>query len=174
MTTFYMVRHGEPDWLANEKYKFKGHGRDLVPLTNKGRNQAKDTAIVLKNKKAEVIIVSPYTRSMQTAAILSKELGLEMIVEVDLREWQPDLTYEYQTYEEFIQLCEEYEKYKGEYPIGDKKKWETKTILKSRVDEVLKRYLNYKEVIVVAHEMVIKTQVDNGIVNHCELIEYIK
>lgn len=174
MTTFYMVRHGEPDWLANEKYGFKGHGRDLVPLTNKGIEQAKQTAASLKNKKVDLIVASPYTRTMQTAAILSKELGIDMTVEVDLREWQADLTYEYQTFDEFTQLCEEYEKYKGEYPEGDTKRWETKTTLKDRVDGVLKKYLNYKEVIIVAHEKVIKTQVNNGIVNHCDLIEIVK
>ncbi len=36
MTTFYLVRHGEPDWEINEKYKLKGHDRDLVPLTQLG------------------------------------------------------------------------------------------------------------------------------------------
>lgn len=174
MTKFYMVRHAEPDWMANEKYNFKGHGRDLVPLTNKGIEQAKHTAALLTDKKAELMIVSPYTRTMQTAAILSKQLGLELAVEVDLREWQPDLSYEYQTYEEFEQLCKDYEKHNGEYPLGDKKVWEAKSNLQKRVDEVLKKYLNYKEVIVVAHEKVIKTQVKNELVNHCEIIEVIK
>lgn len=171
MTTFYMVRHGEPDWFANEAYEFRGHGRDLVPLTHKGIVQAKHTATLLKDKKAELIIVSPYTRTMQTAAIISRKLDLDMVVEVDLREWQPDLTYEYRTFDEFLVLCKEFDEYNGEYPIGESKRWETQGALQDRVDNVLKKYLKYENVIVVAHEKVMRTQANNALIEHCELIE---
>ncbi|MGL6174032.1 MAG: histidine phosphatase family protein [Cellulosilyticaceae bacterium] len=174
MTKFYMVRHGEPDWYANEKYKFKGHGRDLVPLTDKGIIQAKKAAEVLKLKGGELIIASPYTRTMQTGSIISRILDIEMKVEIDLREWQPDLTYEYETYYEFMVLCQEYEKYQGIYPKGKDKKWETKKMLKRRVDQVLEKYLDYSSIIVVCHEKVIGTQYDNKIAEFGEVIELIK
>lgn len=174
MTKFYMVRHGEPDWYANEKYKFKGHGRDLVPLTDKGVRQAKEAAEILKQKGGELIIASPYTRTMETAAIISRILDIEMKVEIDLREWQPDLTYEYETYNEFMVLSEEYENCKGIYPEGENKKWETKKVLKQRVDHVLDKYLGYKSIIVVCHEKVIGTQEDNKIAKFCEIIELMK
>lgn len=174
MTKFYLIRHGEPDWYINECYKFKGHGRDLVPLTDKGVNQAKEAAILLKDKHAQLIITSPYTRTMQTAAILARELDLELRVEVDLREWQPDLTYEYETYEEFTELCEEFEKYKGEYPVNEQKKWETQKALEQRVNNVFNRYKTYDEVIVVCHEKVIKTQIEDELVDHCKMIEIIR
>lgn len=37
-----------------------------------------------------MILSSPYTRALQTAAILSRELNIDLQVEFDLREWQPD------------------------------------------------------------------------------------
>lgn len=91
MTQFYLIRHGEPQWDINEQYKLKGHGRDLVPLTNEGINQVYLTAKDVRLKEADIIVSSPYPRALQTDAILSKELGLEILVEFDLREWQPDL-----------------------------------------------------------------------------------
>jgi|GEM_PF-5740943 len=33
MTTFYLVRHGEPTYKPIDERKFIGHGRDLAPLT---------------------------------------------------------------------------------------------------------------------------------------------
>lgn len=171
MTTFYLVRHGEPDWDMNEIYKFKGHGRDLVALTNKGKEQAKVAANLLQTKKAQIIITSPYTRTMQTAAILSRELGIDMEVEVDLREWQPDLTFEYKSYDEFMILCDEYDKNQGIALEDEKQKWETQKALQDRVDFVLNKYLEYDRVIVVAHEKVIKTQATNILIEHCEVIE---
>lgn len=174
MTKFYFVRHGEPDWYINERYNFKGHGRDLVPLTDKGIQQAKEAAKILRQTNTQLILTSPYTRTMHTAAILSKELNIEIKVEIDLREWQPDLTYEYDTYDEFMKLSMEYEKCKGEYPEGEKKKWESRRDLKSRVEAVLDRFLEYKEVIVVCHEKVIKTQFNNELIEHCNILELIK
>lgn len=44
MTLFYLIRHGEPQWDINEQYQLKGHGRDLVPLTDRGANQVYLTA----------------------------------------------------------------------------------------------------------------------------------
>lgn len=174
MTKFYMVRHGEPEWETNEKYKFKGHGRDLVGLTNRGIEQVKSTVQLFKEKSPQLIIASPYTRTMQTAAILSKGLQIDIQVEIDLREWQPDLTYEYSTYEQFMRLQKEYEKFKGIYPIGQEKKWECKKDLKDRIDNVLNKYLNYNEIVVVCHEKVIKTQGEYNNLEFCQVIEIVK
>lgn len=36
MTSFYLVRHGEPHYDYAEEHRLKGHSRDLVPLTEHG------------------------------------------------------------------------------------------------------------------------------------------
>lgn len=171
MTTFYMVRHGEPDWEAHKYYKFKGHGRDLIGLTPKGIQQAKILAKNLRDTHADIIIASPYTRTMHTAAIISRELNLDIQVEVDLREWQPDLTYEYASYEEFNQLNEDYEKHQGIIPPNETKRWESKQALEDRIDKVLHKYLKYNKVIVVAHEKVMMTQTNHENITFCDIIK---
>lgn len=40
---------------------------------------------------AEVIISSPYTRALQTAELINRNLSLDIFVEHDLREWRADL-----------------------------------------------------------------------------------
>ena len=35
-----LIRHGEPDYTVVTERKFKGHGRDLAQLTEKGIRQA--------------------------------------------------------------------------------------------------------------------------------------
>lgn len=171
MTKFYLIRHGEPNWALNEEYKLKGHGRDLPSLTEKGVQQAKD---VSKDKRlcgAELIITSPYTRAMQTAAIISKELRIDLQVEFDLREWQPDMTFNLDNMEELKELVDDYEACKGIHPDGETKRWEQREELKNRIDSVLERYLNYSRVIVVAHEQIFKTQMNMSEIANCSIIE---
>lgn len=74
MTTFYLIRHGEPTYKPIDERRFIGHGRDLAPLTENGIKGVKETALDNRLKNCEIIVSSPYTRALQTAAILSKEL----------------------------------------------------------------------------------------------------
>jgi len=90
MTAFMFMRHGEFDYTFCDERKFIGHGRDLAPLSDKGIRQAEEAAKDPRLLGAELIISSPYTRALQTAAILSKQLRLDIKVEVDLHEWYKD------------------------------------------------------------------------------------
>lgn len=172
MTQFYLIRHGEPDWGLNEYYKLKGHGRDLVPLTKIGIEQVYATAKDERLKRAQLIVSSPYPRALQTAAILSKELKLETTVDFDLREWQPDLTFNYDTLERLKELGEDYDNHNGEYPAGETKVWESKAMLKNRVDGVINKFLNFETVIITGHGMAFRTLADLTEIPHASIIEY--
>ena len=174
MTIFYLIRHGEPAWDINEKYKLKGHGRDLVQLTQIGIEQVNKTSKEERLKNAQIILSSPYTRALQTAAILSKELQLEIQVEFDLREWQPDLTFQFDSMERLNELVNEFNKHNGEYPEEETRLWESKSMMKARVEEVLNRYLNYDYVIAVGHGMIFRTQCEVEEIPHASIIEYNK
>lgn len=171
MTTFYLVRHGEPAWEINELYKLRGHGRDLVPLTKKGISQVYRTSLDPRLKKAQLIICSPYTRALQTAAILSKELRLEIQVEFDLREWQPDLTFQFDSLEQLNELGTDYDHHNGIYPAGETRKWESKQMIKDRLDKVLEAYKKYEYVLVVGHGMAFRTQYNVEEIPHASIIE---
>ncbi len=84
MTKFIMVRHGEPDYSFVKLRGFIGHGNDLAPLTNKGIEQIKNAAKNSRLVDAEIIISSPYTRALQSAAIISGMLGLNIQVEIKI------------------------------------------------------------------------------------------
>ncbi|EQB87662.1 hypothetical protein M918_08185 [Clostridium sp. BL8] len=95
MTKLILIRHGEPDYSDVTERNFKGHGRDLGHLTPAGIEQAKAVAKDERLKGASIIVSSPYTRALQTAAIISKETSLDISIELDIHEWLPDLTYNY-------------------------------------------------------------------------------
>lgn len=174
MTKFYLVRHGEPDWAINEKYRLKGHGRDLPPLTEAGINQVKDTAKDSRIRNSEIIITSPYTRTMHTTAIISKETGIDIAVEFDLREWQPDLSYQFDTLTELKRLTEDYNLHNGIYPEGQVRQWESKDMMKARMDAVLEKYKIYSHVTVVTHRMLISTQIAHDDIAHCAIVEVLR
>ena len=66
------IRHGEPDKAEVDKRGFIGQGRDLAPLTELGIRQAEEVSANPLLNGGQVIVASPYTRALQTAAIISK------------------------------------------------------------------------------------------------------
>lgn len=75
MVTFYLIRHGQKEVFAGDP-----------PLTRVGKKQAEHTAKFLKNKKIKQIFASSLKRTMETAVIIAKELGLKIKNDGRLRE----------------------------------------------------------------------------------------
>ncbi|HEX2946499.1 MAG TPA: histidine phosphatase family protein [Clostridia bacterium] len=171
MTTFYLIRHGKHDYDAVKDKNFIGHGLELAPLTEEGVQQAIECCNDERLKDCDMIISSPYTRTMQTSAILSKNLNIDFRVEVDLREHELDLTYRVKSFDELKQIAIEEQKYNGlENPSGTYN-WETRASVRERVMDVLKRYINYKKVIVVTHGMVIHCMTEKVGIQNCSIHE---
>lgn len=72
----FFVRHGES--VANTKGIFAGQ-KENSPLTAKGREQAKQAALDLLNKKIKPkkVIVSPLVRAYETAQIIIQHANLQ-------------------------------------------------------------------------------------------------
>ena len=157
MATFYLVRHGQPDYSGLSQRNFFGYGRDFAPLTTLGIEQAERAATDPRLRDAELIVSSPYTRAMQTAQIISRHTGLPVKVELDLHEWIPDLTNQYATSEESFLLSKEFADCRGEYPKGKTCCWETLHSMKARMNAVAERYADYEKVILVGHGMAFRT-----------------
>lgn len=92
MTRIYFVRHAEPDRSV--------HDDRTRPLTEEGLRDSLEVTRVLKNKNVDVLISSPYKRSMDTIGDLAKTLGKEIFTDDDLRErnagsWHGDNFLEY-------------------------------------------------------------------------------
>lgn len=77
----FVIRHGQSAF----NLEFNRTGRDPgirdAPLTPRGVMQAEGAAHLLKDKGLTRIISSPYTRALQTAKAVSRELGLGITAE---------------------------------------------------------------------------------------------
>lgn len=94
-----------------------------IPLSAVGISQIKKTAKDIPLHDADIILSSSYTRALQTAAILSKELQ-DIIVETDLHEWMANKNYIYETDDRAKLHYKEYVNSSGEYSGENEKVWE--------------------------------------------------
>ena len=62
----YIVRHGETIW--NQEHKVQGIAD--IPLTQKGKDEAKELQDLIKTLNIDVVISSPLIRARETAKIL--------------------------------------------------------------------------------------------------------
>ena len=66
---FFLLRHGQTDYNV----QFKLQGSSDIPLNDRGRKQAEETHILLKNKNLlpTIIISSPLGRAIETGCIVA-------------------------------------------------------------------------------------------------------
>jgi len=164
-----LIRHGAVDYTPVNVRGFIGHGRDLAPLSEEGIHQAERVAHAPELAGCQLILASPYTRAMQTAAIISRGTGLDIHVEVDLHEWLPDKTYRYLNYSELDALRVGYARAHGVCPPGTTCRWETVDEMNERLKPVLDRwfYKGFQRLAVVCHGMVISRLTGIAQVEHC-------
>jgi broad specificity phosphatase PhoE len=166
MTQFILIRHGEPRYDEVIDKGIYGMAFNFGKLTSNGVIQAKQVASDVKLSGAQLIISSPFTRSLQTAANISSVLGLEVVVEHDLHEWLPDLNPNLDV--DGQKAFELYMKNKG---IVDKEfgfNYETYEAIKKRIELVLIKYTSYDKVIVVSHGIAISSVTHfDDIIEHC-------
>ena len=156
MTTFYFVRHGEPDYQSVGDWGSIPFGKAFAGLTQAGEAQIRSSALLLKEERPQIIISSPYTRALQSAAILSRELCVPLRVERDLHEWESDRTHTVRDEQELLRLCQEYDACDGIHPAGSEKLWESRQQVRDRVCRVLEKYLDYERVIVAGHAIMMQ------------------
>ena len=150
------IRHSEPDYSLVRERKYIGHGLDLAQLTENGIEIAENVSYDNRLNGAEIIVSSPYTRALQTAAIISKNRQLNINVEIDLHEWMPDLSFRYSSKEESQKASELCTKHKGICIAGSEMKYENLIDVFNRVKNTLLRYSEYKKIVVVTHVVVMR------------------
>ena len=80
--TFYFLRHGQTDW--NVEGRFQGHTD--MPLNEVGVSQAHLAARALASCPVDMLVTSPLTRALQTAAIVAEHLDKPLFVDGELKE----------------------------------------------------------------------------------------
>ena len=169
---FYFVRHGKTDYSERNTKIYQGFGVQLAPLSELGIQQIKETAKDERLKGADLILSSPYTRAVQTAAILSKELGADIAIETDLHEWLANKNYIYDEDEIAENSFREYEENHGMYPSGEEKIWEDAPAVKARILRVLEKYKHYNKVIIACHGLMIQATTGSHLPRNGEIVEF--
>jgi broad specificity phosphatase PhoE len=82
VTTLLLVRHGETDW--NAEHRWQGHAD--VPLNARGQEQALALAEQLAAQPVDAIYSSDLSRARDTATVVGERLGVDVVVDADLRE----------------------------------------------------------------------------------------
>lgn len=75
-----LIRHAEPEWVKD------GLNVDNPPLTDRGHQQASHLAEFLADEHFDEIVVSPLTRTRQTASPLLARQGRDLVIEEWLEE----------------------------------------------------------------------------------------
>lgn len=151
----------------------KGRDFNFVELTSMGVAQIEALAEDARLRSAEVVISSPYTRALQSAAILSRHLDLPLHVEYELHEW----LYDRDPYAPFV--VDEVERRRQDFFASDRNvmpdevnAWESACEVRLRAEAVLRRYTHYRDSIVVCHVGVIFSLTGQEKVELGEVVEY--
>jgi broad specificity phosphatase PhoE len=152
---FLLLRHGETDWPAVNAHGWPGAANDLAPLTPAGVDQAEEAAQEVADPDISLVLSSPMTRAMQTAAIVAARLDLPLGVELDLREWLPDESFAWTQGEQVMAAYEDMLRCGGARPADHPYQWEPLDSVRSRARATLQRYRRRSTVLVVTHEVFI-------------------
>jgi broad specificity phosphatase PhoE len=121
-------------------------------LTETGRRQAAEAGYRVGTLHPMALLSSPMTRALETAAIVGRRIGLDPVVEVELREWLPDRDMRWST---AAQVEATYEAML-EAPDLPSPPWETMDELRHRAWGALRPYFDCAgPVIAVCHEVLI-------------------
>lgn len=82
MPRMMLARHGETVWNAQGRYQ----GASEIPLSERGRAQARALANHLASQGLDTIVASDLRRAWETALVIAAPYGLEVCPEPGLRE----------------------------------------------------------------------------------------
>ncbi len=160
----YALRHGETEWSLNGQHT----GLTDLPLTEKGRQNAKRLKPWLSERKFAKVFTSPLQRAKQTCELSG--VGQQAESDPDLVEWDYG-DYEGLTTPEIYQKCPNWSVFTHGCPGG-----ETPQQVRDRVERVITKIRATKgDVVIFAHGHLLRVltvrwlnmPVENG--NHFDL-----
>lgn len=81
-TILGLLRHGQTDWNIDLRLQ----GSTDIPLNETGKSQALVAAKSINREDWDIIIASPLSRARDTAEIVSRELGMSVVIVPELIE----------------------------------------------------------------------------------------
>lgn len=165
----YLIRHSEPDFSQVDQAGYTGLARDLTRLTPKGIKIADKAAQSPIFNEVQMMLISPYTRTMQTAQEFLKYHQLPNQVELLLHEWRPDKSGKRDVTSEQLALA--YNDYLDGTHTSDLD-FETREEVMTRVNSVLDRYKDkYDCIACVTHGGVMTQYTGDRMTPFCGIYE---
>ena len=124
-----LIRHGETEWTLSGQHT----GRTDIPLTERGRKQARLLQPLLSTANFALVLSSPLQRARETCELAG--LGSQMEIEPDLMEWDYG-EYEGITSKEIKRTAPNWMVFTDGCPGG-----ETPKQVGARVDRLIRRIL---------------------------------
>ncbi|MFC0628318.1 histidine phosphatase family protein [Kribbella deserti] len=158
MTLIYLVRHGEPDYEPIDSRGWPGLSSGLAVLTPVGIKQAVAVADELSGVAANYLVCSPYTRAIQSAALIGHRLALGVRVDLDFGDWLPDTGGAWRGPADVRGIAAELAEFDGEWPDGVPRRWEPLSRVRERATAALRRCAASTDgpILVVTHNRVIQ------------------
>ena len=86
-TVVYLARHGMHDWLRPEHNRLAG-SRPGIGLNAQGVAEVRRMAALLADEPLQWIASSPLQRTVETAGIIARDRGLDVVTDERLVEWR--------------------------------------------------------------------------------------
>ncbi|HEM2804075.1 TPA: histidine phosphatase family protein [Streptococcus suis] len=170
------VRHSEPDYSMFDQHDnprlYAGFGRDLAPLTEKGRALAQKVASSPVFAQAQVVIASSVTRALETATYIAQAQQLPLLVEPFFHEWRPDMTGQNASQDGAVLAHRLFLENSGAVPESSPVRYETAAEMRERFLQALEKYKAYDRIVIVCHGMLIRQFVPKETIAYCEILEY--
>ncbi len=83
----YLLRHGQSVFNLHYSHTLRDPGIIDAPLTRRGQQQARAAAFGVARLNLTRLVVSPYTRTIQTAALATGAIGLQPELQPLVGEW---------------------------------------------------------------------------------------
>ncbi len=103
--TYHVMRHGQTEHNLKGLWNSSMNGSD--ELTTEGRDQVVSSAAALKDQGIDIIISSPYARTLETATLTAAQIGLPeetIIVDTRLSEWNVGAQFDNKPLDDFFTI----------------------------------------------------------------------
>lgn len=147
---YFLLRHGQTIYQTEKTdILYPSPENPPISLTEEGKKQIEKVAEVLKDKKIDLIFASTFFRTKQTAEIVSKELGIEVIfdkrlIDLNLGKFHGGPEKDYQDF--FLNRSEKFTK----RPPGGENWNDVKERLIDFLEDIEGKYEN-KNILIVGH-----------------------
>lgn len=171
----YLIRHSEPDFSQVKAANYLGYRRELTRLTPNGIQIAKKMATDQIFKEVEMLLISPYTRTLETALEITRQHPqIPTQIELALHEWAPDKNDQARQTDQEVKTA--YQDFINQTHLSTLN-FESGSEVRNRVKSVLDRYkTKYDCIAVVTHGIVIRQmmQLNNDVdIPYCGIYKLI-